>query len=100
MEHGTPTQWGEDQAAPFKARLGLWMFAFYTVVYFAFVLVNSARPELMALPVGGLNVAVLYGLGLIAIAFVMALIYNVLSGRAERSLNQQTSASEEGAPRE
>ncbi len=81
--HGPSSNWGEDLASGYKTRLGLWMFLVYGIVYAGFVVINSAWPELMAIPVGRLNLAVAYGMGLIVLALIMALIYNTLSSRAE-----------------
>jgi uncharacterized membrane protein (DUF485 family) len=49
----------------------------------AFVIVNAVRPEWMAARIGQLNLATVYGFGLIIFALILALIYNGLSGRAE-----------------
>lgn len=83
MDHGPSTDWGEDRAAEYKTRLGIRMFIVYLAVYAGFVVINSVRPELMGRVLGGLNLAVLYGIGLIVFALIMAFIYNALSGRAE-----------------
>jgi uncharacterized membrane protein (DUF485 family) len=83
MDHGPSTSWGKDRASGYKTRLGLRMFAVYAVVYAAFVVVNAVRPEWMAARIGQLNLATVYGFGLIIFALILALIYNGLSGRAE-----------------
>lgn len=83
MDHGPSTDWGEDRAAEYKTRLGLWMFIAYSIVYAGFVVINSVRPELMGRLFGGLNLAIVYGMGLIVLALIMAFVYNALSGRAE-----------------
>jgi uncharacterized membrane protein (DUF485 family) len=83
MDHGPSTHWGEDLASGYKTRLGLWMFLAYGLVYAGFVVINSVSPKLMALPVGRMNLAIVYGFGLIILALVMALVYNMLSSRAE-----------------
>jgi uncharacterized membrane protein (DUF485 family) len=62
-----------------NARMGLVLFAVYLVLYGGFVLLNAFSPETMeATPVAGINVAILYGFGLIIAAFVMALLYGAL----------------------
>lgn len=62
-----------------NARYGLVLFAFYFVLYGAFVGVNAFAPELMErTPIGGVNVAILSGFGLIVAAFVLALVYGWL----------------------
>jgi len=95
MEHGPSTDWGKDNASGFKTRLGLWMFALYLIVYAGFVVVNSVWPGLMERSVGSLNLAVVYGFGLIAFALVLALVYNFLSCRAEERLNDVYTDDEE-----
>ncbi|MCL5105033.1 MAG: DUF485 domain-containing protein [Armatimonadetes bacterium] len=85
MQHGPSTDWGEDKASAYKTRLGLWMFLVYFIVYAGFVMINSMMPDTMAKLFHGLNLAVVYGFGLIALALVMAFVYNALCGRAEDS---------------
>lgn len=59
----------------FNARLGLVLFAVYLVAYAAFMLVNAFAPAWMDEVIGGLNVAVVSGLGLIGAAVLLAVIY-------------------------
>lgn len=87
MDHGPSTNWGEDKASGYKTRLGLWMFLIYCIVYAGFVVINSVKPEFMARMFGEMNLAIVYGLGLIGLAVVMAFIYNFLSCRAEEKYN-------------
>ncbi|MDA1161717.1 MAG: DUF485 domain-containing protein [Planctomycetota bacterium] len=62
-----------------NARMGIVLFAVYLVLYGGFVLINTFSPETMeTTPIAGINVAILYGFGLIIAAFVMALLYGVL----------------------
>jgi len=57
-------------------RLGLILFAVYLAIYAAYVLINAFWPEWMDLILwSGLNLAVLYGFGLILGAFLLALGY-------------------------
>lgn len=59
-----------------RARIGLGLFAAYVVLYAGFMMLVLARPDwLSARPVGGVNLAVTYGLGLIVAALVLAVIY-------------------------
>ena len=85
MEHGPPAELGENYAAEYKARLGLFLFAFYGAVYAGFTIINTVSPQTMSERViWGLNLAVVYGFGLIIFAIVLGLIYNALCSRAER----------------
>ena len=62
-----------------NSRYGLVLFAVYFVIYAAFVLLNAFCPAVMeATPIAGVNVAVLYGLGLILVAFLLSLVYGWL----------------------
>ncbi|MGZ0174066.1 MAG: DUF485 domain-containing protein [Planctomycetales bacterium] len=54
-----------------NARMGIILFAVYLVLYGGFVLINTFSPE-------SINVAILYGFGLIIAAFIMALLYGFL----------------------
>lgn len=63
-----------------NARLGLRLFGAYSACYAAFVLVNAFVPSAMeATPLGGVNLAILTGAGLIVFALVIAAIYGVLA---------------------
>jgi uncharacterized membrane protein (DUF485 family) len=63
-----------DAASP-ASRWGLWLFALYLAAYGVFVGLNAFRPDAMEATVAGVNLAIVYGLGLIAGAFVLALVY-------------------------
>jgi uncharacterized membrane protein (DUF485 family) len=62
-----------------RRRYGLWLFLVYVILYGGFMGISAFAPERMAqAPFGGVNLAVLYGLGLIVAAVVLALVYVVL----------------------
>ncbi len=62
-----------------NARLGLALFAVYLLLYAGFMALNAFFPNVIrTLPFGGVNLAILYGFGLIAGAVVLALVYMVL----------------------
>jgi len=62
-----------------NARLGRWLFFFYLALYVGYMYLVAFRADVMRqLPWGGVNVAVLYGFGLIAAALVVALVYGWL----------------------
>ncbi len=88
MGHGPAVKLGKDNAAAYKTRLGIWMFILYTLCYASFVAINTVKPTLLEMTFGGLNLAVLYGIGLIVFAFILALIYNSLCTKAELRLNK------------
>ena len=99
MFHKPAASSGKDPASPYKARIGVWMFLLYAAIYAGFVAVNLAWPLLMEKVVFlGLNLAVVYGFGLIVLALVMALIYNALCGRREALLAAQALSKKENLP--
>ncbi len=62
-----------------KSRLGIRMAILYTFVYAGFVALSVFQPTWMgARAVLGLNLAVAYGMGLILIAIIFAVVYNYL----------------------
>ncbi len=63
-----------------NARLGLILFFVYLVLYAGFVLVSAFFADSLDWrPAGGLNLALLWGFGLIVSAIVLALVYGKLA---------------------
>ncbi len=63
----------------YNARIGMVLFGVYLLLYGGFVFLNAFAPETMELtPLAGVNLAILYGFGLIIAALVLALIYGWL----------------------
>ncbi|MCP4143091.1 MAG: DUF485 domain-containing protein [Chloroflexi bacterium] len=86
MLHKPASPQKEDNAIPYKTRLGVRMFIFYALIYAGFVVINITKPVLMEKTiVFGLNLAVVYGFGLIILSLIMALIYNRLCTKAEKA---------------
>lgn len=80
-----PQQQPEPEQSVATVRLGRILFLFYLVLYGGFMLLNAFAPKLMEeTPIAGVNVAVLYGLALIAVAFLLALIYDWLCQKEAR----------------
>lgn len=66
-----------------NARLGLVLFVVYLLFYGGFVGLATFAPNALARPaLAGVNLAVVYGFGLIVAALVLALVYMLLC-RAE-----------------
>lgn len=62
-----------------NSRYGLVLFAIYLVLYGGFVALAAFAPHQMGeRPIGNINLAILYGMSLIAAALVLAAIYVVL----------------------
>ncbi|MBT3278128.1 MAG: DUF485 domain-containing protein [Phycisphaerales bacterium] len=95
MLHEPAAPQGKDYGTAYKTKLGLWMFAIYAVIYIGFVTINLTNAKLMEKPVFlGMNLAVVYGFGLIILALVQALIYNALCTRKEKALKAADTASD------
>lgn len=61
-----------------NSRLGMTLFLVYLALYGSFVVVNAFSPSTMeATPVAGVNLAILFGFGLIIMALLLALIYGM-----------------------
>ena len=62
-----------------NSKFGLILFSVYSIFYLGFVLVNAfASSWVEWVPFLGLNLAILWGFGLIALALVLALVYGFL----------------------
>jgi len=65
-----------------NTRLGLVLFAVYCLLYGGFMGLSTFAPDVMRWqPFGGVNLAILYGFGLIAAAMILAAVYLVLARR-------------------
>ena len=69
---------------PRNERVGFILFGIYLLLYGGFVFLSAFAPEAMEwMPITGVNLAILYGFGLIIAAFVMALLYGVLCAKTQ-----------------
>ncbi|MDB5173139.1 MAG: hypothetical protein JWO87_3560 [Phycisphaerales bacterium] len=71
----------EGVGLPRNARLGLGLFLLYLLIYAGFVALNAFAADTMGKSVaafGGVNLAILYGMGLIIAAFALACVYMAL----------------------
>ncbi len=68
-------------------QLGLTLFAIYVALYLGFMILAAYFPEQMAkpTPLGGVNLAVVYGVGLIVAALLLATIYTLFSRAADEA---------------
>ena len=74
-----PPRHRSQNAWDYNARVGLVLFAAYLALYGGFIYLSAFKREVMARPsVGGVNLAIVYGFGLIAAAFVLAVVYMFL----------------------
>ena len=81
LAHGSGA-YAETETAATSARNsrhGLRLFALYLTAYAVFVLLNAFAPAIMETVVfQGVNLAVIYGLSLILLAFGLSLLYGYL----------------------
>ena len=99
LDHHAATDVVHDNVATAErnSRLGLILFAVYLILYVGFVLLSAFWPKMLdETPLAGLNVAILYGMGLIVAALLLALVYSWLC-RSRLADNAQEAASREGA---
>lgn len=90
MMHGPAAELGKDNSIPKKTRLGVKLFLVYFVIYFGFVFIGIFYPEALGFRVlSGLNLAIVYGMGLIVLAAIMGLIYNFMCTKYEDTLNKE-----------
>lgn len=77
FDHAPAEREFEDTAIITRnARVGWRLFLVYLAVYVVYCMIVAFRLDLMrAIGWGGVNVAILYGFGLIVAAFVIALFY-------------------------
>jgi hypothetical protein len=87
MLHEPAAKGGRDPASQYKTRLGVWMFLVYGLIYAGFVAINLLWPGAMESVVAlGLNLAVVYGFGLIVFALILAIVYNAACMKEEKRL--------------
>ena len=97
MLHEPAAKRANDVDTPYKTRLGVRMFIAYALFYAGFVAINVIKPVLMeSIIFAGLNLAVVYGFGLIVGALILALVYNHLCSVHEREVHRNGHAREDG----
>jgi len=89
MSHGPAAKLEKDNATEAKTKLGVKLFFVYAIIYSVFVFINTLSPSTMEIKVfANLNLAVVYGFGLIILAIVMGVIYNHICTGYENKLNK------------
>jgi uncharacterized membrane protein (DUF485 family) len=90
MHHGPAVELGVDRASSKKARVGVWFFFIYLTCYAGFVTIGVLNYEMLSREAfAGLNLAVLYGAGLIAFAVVLGVVYNYFCSKYEDQMNTE-----------
>lgn len=88
MLHEPAAPAGVDHASAYKTRLGFVLFIVYALIYAGFVAISLYDVTILEQIVfRGLNLAVVYGFGLIIFALLIALMYSGFCSRKERQLN-------------
>ena len=88
MLHEPAVQVGIENASKKKASLGVWFFFIYLFFYAGFVIIGVWNYELLATEVFmGLNLALVYGMGLIIFAVLLGILYNYFCSKYEDDLN-------------
>ena len=90
MHFNQPSKPEADHASSKKARLGLWFFFLSFIFYAGFVVIGVVNYDLLRTEgIAGLNLAVIYGMGLILFAIFLGIIYNFLCSRYEDKMNEK-----------
>lgn len=88
--HGPAVKLGIDNASAKKQKLGVILFLVYLIVYAIFVGIGVFNYELMGKIVfANLNLAVVFGFGLIILAIVMGIVYNAICTGYEDKMNKE-----------
>ena len=97
MLHEPAAPVGEDHASSYKTKLGFVLFIVYALIYGGFVAISLYDVTIMEQVLFcGLNLAVVYGFGLIVFALLLALVYSGMCSRKERQMNGPAEAKEGG----
>ncbi len=90
MIHKNTVSVEKDNSIKVKAKLGIILFFVYLIIYAGFVFIGTVYPQVLGFKViSGLNLAYVYGMGLIVLAGVMGLIYNFFCTRFENKMNKE-----------
>ncbi len=77
-----------DHASKKKTRLGIILFFVYAAIYAVFVYIGLVETDLLGeKAIGNVNLAIVYGMGLIILAGVMGFVYNIACSRMEDKMN-------------
>ncbi len=99
MDHGPAVEYHEcEELLKYKQKAGLRLFFVYSAIYGIFVLLNTVFPRMMESVVFfGLNLAIVYGIGLIVVAIILGLFYNHQCTKMERRLDTSGSKTLRGS---
>lgn len=90
MLHEPAVKLEADHASSQKTKLGLILFFVYALIYAGFVIIGLSYTHLLSIIiVAGLNLAVVYGIGLIILAIVMGFVYNLVCTSMENKMERE-----------
>jgi uncharacterized membrane protein (DUF485 family) len=90
MQHQPAIELGRDLAIPKKTRLGVILFLIYLAIYAGFVVIGTLFTDALSVRVfANVNLAVVYGMGLIILAAIMGLFYNYFCTKYEKQMNRE-----------
>jgi uncharacterized membrane protein (DUF485 family) len=90
LHEPAPKEPGVDYASKKKSRLGIILFLVYAIVYGIFVIICLNYTHILGKRLfGGLNMAVVYGMGLIVLAAVMGFVYSWICTIMEDKMNKE-----------
>jgi uncharacterized membrane protein (DUF485 family) len=90
MLHEPAVELGKDNSIEKKTKLGVILFWVYMIVYAGFVVIGTLSPKTLGLDfIGGVNLAIIYGMGLIILAGIMGLVYNFFCTNFEKQMNRE-----------
>ncbi|MBD1432665.1 DUF485 domain-containing protein [Sphingobacterium sp. DN00404] len=96
--HVNNTSTEKESLTKRKSILGIRLFFIYLICYAGFVLIGVFQYELLAFQVlGGLNLALAYGIGLIIFAVILGVVYNYYCTKYEDEAEiEQSDEAKEG----
>jgi uncharacterized membrane protein (DUF485 family) len=93
MLHQPAGELGRDLSIPKKTKLGVILFIAYLAIYTGLVVIGTLYPDsLGSRALASLNLAVVYGMGLIILAAILGLFYNYFCTKYEKQMNREEKA--------
>lgn len=86
----------DDAVVKRNTRVGLVLFFIYLLIYGVFVGLNAFWPDSMKIQVMQVNLSVVYGLGLILMAFLLSAIYTFICAAGVAPTKPSDSAANQG----
>lgn len=95
MSDSNPVSGPPATQPPAASRLGLCLFTAYTLLYLGFVFINAFSADTMeTIVIAGLNLAIVYGFGLIIAAIILAFIYGFATKDPKQTSSQKEASND------